>query len=55
MDKRQSTAGGGVWIALGAIGGAIGGFFAGQPSLGLIIGVAAGSAGALLMWLRDRG
>ncbi len=54
MNKRQSTAGGGILIALGAIGGAVGGFFAGQASLGLIIGVAAGIALALLLWLRDR-
>lgn len=55
MSRQGNGAAGGVWIALGAILGSIGGLYAGQPSLGLLAGLAAGGAAALVMWLRDRG
>ncbi|MEH3107668.1 MAG: hypothetical protein PGN09_10395 [Sphingomonas fennica] len=44
----------GVFLAIGAIGGAILGARAGQPSAGLLIGLGAGIAIALALWLYDR-
>lgn len=54
MDNKQSSAGGGAIIALGAISGSVGGLYAGQPSLGLLLGLGVGSAIAILIWLRTR-
>jgi hypothetical protein len=45
---------GGLFIALGAIGGTVVGLFAGQPSIGLLVGLAAGVAAAVVLWLRSR-
>ncbi|PHR15663.1 MAG: hypothetical protein COA41_16180 [Sphingopyxis sp.] len=46
--------GGGVFIALGTIGGAIIGGMMGQPSAGLLAGLALGALIAVLMWWRGR-
>lgn len=46
--------GGGVFIALGAILGAIGGGLMGQPSAGLLAGLVLGIAAALLIWWKGR-
>lgn len=46
--------GGGVFIAIGAIVGAIGGGVLGQPSAGLLAGLALGTAAALLIWWKGR-
>ncbi len=54
MNGNNDNAGGGVWIALGAIGGSVAGLYAGQPSLGLLAGLAVGGAIAALMWVRSR-
>lgn len=51
-DRSQS---GGSLLALGAIGGAGIGFAAGQPTIGLLIGLALGVAGAIAIWWRGRG
>lgn len=54
MADQSSSRGGGIFIVLGiAIGVAIGAA-RGQPSAGLLIGLAAGAAVALTLWLRDR-
>lgn len=45
---------GGVFIAFGIIAGAIIGGVLGQPSIGLIAGLALGCAIALLIWLKER-
>ena len=55
MDTRpKSAAAGGFPIAVGAIGGAVLGSAAGQPTLGFCAGLAAGVAVAVLIWLRRR-
>lgn len=46
--------GGGLLLALGALIGAFAGASQGQPSLGLIVGLAGGVALATAVWLRDR-
>lgn len=54
MTQRNSGMGGGVLIAIGAIGGSVAGLYAGQPSIGLIGGIALGGLGALAIWLLGR-
>lgn len=53
MAKRTTNAGG-VFLALGAILGTVGGSLAGVPTAGLIAGLILGGAGALIVWLVDR-
>lgn len=53
MANRNPNAGG-VFLALGAVGGTVGGSVLGVPTAGLIVGLALGGAGALLVWLVDR-
>ena len=53
-ERRENRSGGGVFIALGAIVGAIGGGFLGQPSAGLLAGLAVGALAALLIWWQGR-
>lgn len=52
--RQRSRMAGGVFIALGLIGGIIVGTLHGQPSIGLLAGVGAGLLLALLVWLVDR-
>ena len=52
-DRKEPT-GAGALIALLILGGAITGGMMGQPSIGLLAGVAAGVLIAVLLWLRDR-
>lgn len=55
MSKgKQHPTGAGAFIALLIIGGAIGGGLLGQPSIGLLTGLATGLLLALLLWLRER-
>ncbi len=44
--------GGGVFIAIGAIGGAAAGVVIGQSTIGILVGVALGIAAAILIGLR---
>ncbi|MFM9978713.1 MAG: hypothetical protein ACKVOP_11795 [Sphingomonadaceae bacterium] len=53
-DEPRNPLGGGIFIALGAVGGVVLGRVYGQPSLGLIAGVAIGVAIALLIFWRER-
>ena len=46
--------GGGIFIAFLTLAGAIGGGYLGQPSIGLLAGLACGGALATLLWLFDR-
>ncbi|MGD9812709.1 MAG: hypothetical protein AB7U35_15500 [Sphingobium sp.] len=52
---RKPATGGGVFIALLTLGGAIGGGLMGQPSIGLLTGFGVGVAIAILIWLKERG
>ncbi len=53
--RHPSTAqAGGVFLFLGLLIGALVGTFKGQPSLGIVVGFAAGALIALVVWLRDR-
>ena len=54
MNKAKNPTGAGAIIALLIMAGAIGGGLLGQPSIGLLAGVAAGVLIAVLLWLRDR-
>lgn len=51
MPSRSPIAGGAP-LALSIIAGAVIGLVIGQPSLGILIGAAAGVAIALAVWLR---
>jgi hypothetical protein len=53
-NDRKDPTGAGAIIAFLIIGGAITGGLMGQPSIGLLAGVALGVLIALLLWLRDR-
>lgn len=52
--RTTPPAAGGCLIALGVIGGAVAGTFVNQISLGIILGLAAGAALALILYLIDR-
>lgn len=54
QDSSNSSQGGGFLIAAAVLIGAVGGVIAGQPSVGFVIGITVGVAGALLLWWRDR-
>lgn len=54
MAKTNSPSAGGFPIAMGAIGGAVLGVLAGQPSIGFLAGLALGIAAAVAIWLRGR-
>lgn len=50
----RSTNAGGVFVALGAIGGTVGGSALGVPTAGLVVGLVLGGTAALIVWLVDR-
>lgn len=54
MADPKNPRSGGVFIALGAGVGLALGVAGGQPTTGLLLGIAAGAALALLLFLRDR-
>ncbi|WP_374944875.1 hypothetical protein [Sphingomonas sp.] len=54
MANSTLPAAGGAPIALGAIAGALIGFFAGETTIGFLVGLTAGVALAILIWLRSR-
>jgi len=53
-DGTANRNGGGIFIALGTLGGAIVGGLMGQPSAGLLAGLGLGALVALLIWWRGR-
>jgi hypothetical protein len=53
-EPKKANMAGGIFMAIGMLGGAIVGIFAGQPSAGMIIGLALGGAVALYVWYLDR-
>ena len=54
MPRSRPSAAGGVLIALGAVAGTVVGYIQWQPTIGFLIGTAAGAALAVAIWLRDR-
>lgn len=48
---RSPNAAGGIFLALGAIGGAVVGMVTAQPTMGLLAGFGAGVAVAVTIWL----
>lgn len=54
QQPKQNALAGGVFIAIGLLGGAIIGVFMGEPSIGMVTGLAGGVAVAGLIWLVDR-
>jgi len=50
---RQAQAGGAI-LAIAIIAGAVAGTMVGQPSIGFLVGTAAGILLAILVWLNDR-
>ena len=56
MDRsggKYSQAGGAI-LAIAIIAGAVAGTIVGQPSIGFLVGAAAGIVLAILIWLNDR-
>ena len=53
MENRNNKAAGGIFIAIGMLGGAIVGVIMDQPSAGMVIGLGAGIAAAVLVWFID--
>jgi uncharacterized membrane protein len=56
MNNHENNAprlAGGIFIAVGMLGGAIVGVIVDQPSAGMVIGFAIGVAAAALTWLID--
>lgn len=55
MSKRtRYTQAAGSVLAISIIAGAVAGVIVGQPSIGFLVGLAAGVLIALLFWLNDR-
>ncbi len=53
MDKQENKAAGGIFIAVGMLGGAVVGVIMDQPSAGMVIGLGLGIAAAAITWLVD--
>jgi peptidoglycan/LPS O-acetylase OafA/YrhL len=54
MQRRRSTAAGGIFIFLGLLAGAVYGIDRGDPMLWMLRGFGAGIVLAILVWLIDR-
>jgi len=54
MASSPPPAAGGFLVAVGILGGAAVGFAVGDPTRGLLIGLAAGTALAIAIWWRGR-
>ena len=52
-EKTKSSLGGGIFIALGMVIGAIIGVYVGQPSAGMVIGFLTGAVIAVAVWAID--
>lgn len=53
QENKASSVGGGIFIAIGMLVGAIVGVAVNQPSAGMIIGLGSGIAVAVVIWLID--
>jgi hypothetical protein len=53
-EPRRYTQAAGSVLAIAIIAGAVGGVIVGQPSIGFLVGLAAGVVIAVLFWLNDR-
>lgn len=53
MENQKNKAAGGIFIAIGMLGGAIVGVLMDQPSAGMVIGLGLGIAAAALTWFID--
>jgi uncharacterized membrane protein len=53
MENQKNKAAGGIFIAIGMLGGAIIGVIVDQPSAGMVIGLGLGIAAAALTWFID--
>ncbi|MFC4292746.1 hypothetical protein ACFOWX_10010 [Sphingorhabdus arenilitoris] len=53
MKPKDNKMAGGIFVAAGLMGGAIIGIAYGQPSIGMVAGLAVGAAAALLVWFWD--
>jgi hypothetical protein len=54
MSDRPGPQAGGFLLALAILVGTVAGGLKGQPTIGLLAGLAAGSAAAVVLWLLDR-
>ncbi len=52
-EKTKTTIGGGIFIAIGMLAGAVCGIYVGQPSAGMVIGFVSGGLVALAIWAVD--
>ncbi len=52
-ENKAPRLAGGIFIAIGMLGGAVVGVFVDQPSAGMVIGLGIGIAAAALTWLID--
>lgn len=53
MEQQKNKFAGGIFIAIGMLGGAIVGVMMDQPSAGMVIGLGLGFAAAGLVWFID--
>lgn len=53
-ENSRPRLAGGIFIALGLLIGVIGGIAMNEPSAGMVVGLAIGSAIAVIIWLSDR-
>ncbi len=54
MTNHPPSRAGGAILAGAIIAGAVAGVIAGQPSVGFLVGAAAGALVLLILWLQDR-
>jgi len=54
-QPNRSTQAAGFILAISILAGAVAGVIVGQPSIGFLVGLAAGVVIALLFWLKERG
>jgi uncharacterized membrane protein len=51
---KQNSIAGGIFIAIGLLGGAIVGVIMNEPSIGMVAGLLTGTIAAVLVWFFDR-
>jgi hypothetical protein len=53
-EGRRNSRSGGVLLAFSIVAGVVGGMFAGEPSIGFLVGLAVGLLLLALVWMIDR-